>query len=119
MAPLPKWKPRKTLIDLYVERDQTHWYWRLIASIPAASIMIGHVLESSETADSLADTLQLPNLSLVFPQRSSRIVKIEKLWHHCWNIPGGRVCLVGSPRTDLQKLAIPDGCDFRVRTPLT
>ncbi|KAI4136632.1 MAG: hypothetical protein L6R39_007694, partial [Caloplaca ligustica] len=54
MAPLPKWKPRKTLIDLYVERDQTHWYWRLIASIPAASIMIGHVLESSETADMIA-----------------------------------------------------------------
>lgn len=39
MAPLPKWKPRRTLIDLYMERDQIQWYWRLAASLSPASIM--------------------------------------------------------------------------------
>lgn len=41
MAPLPKWKPRRTLIDLYMERDQVQWYWRLAATISATTIMIG------------------------------------------------------------------------------
>ncbi|KAL9598077.1 MAG: hypothetical protein Q9219_004708 [cf. Caloplaca sp. 3 TL-2023] len=44
MAPLPKWKPRRTLIDLYIERDQTEWYWRLVAVVSAALIMIGYLL---------------------------------------------------------------------------
>ncbi|KAL8995413.1 MAG: hypothetical protein Q9169_004858 [Polycauliona sp. 2 TL-2023] len=44
MAPLPKWQPRKTLIDLYVERDQTKWYWRSAAILSAALIMIGFLI---------------------------------------------------------------------------
>ncbi|KAL8722105.1 MAG: hypothetical protein Q9225_001349 [Loekoesia sp. 1 TL-2023] len=44
MAPLPKWKPRRTLIDLYVERDQTQWYWRVAATVSAALIMIGFLI---------------------------------------------------------------------------
>lgn len=49
MAPLPKWKPRRTLIDLYMERDQIHWYWRLTGTMSAAAIMIGYVVEGTGT----------------------------------------------------------------------
>ncbi|KAL8675528.1 MAG: hypothetical protein Q9168_000040 [Polycauliona sp. 1 TL-2023] len=44
MAPLPKWQPRKTLIDLYVERDLTKWYWRSAAILSATLIMIGFLV---------------------------------------------------------------------------
>ncbi|KAL9019788.1 MAG: hypothetical protein Q9185_002932 [Variospora sp. 1 TL-2023] len=44
MAPLPKWKPRRTLIDLYMERDQIQWHWTLAASLSAAFIMTGFLL---------------------------------------------------------------------------
>ncbi|KAL8756978.1 MAG: hypothetical protein Q9199_002568 [Rusavskia elegans] len=44
MAPLPKWQPRKTLIDLYVERDHTKWYWRTAAILSATLIMIGFLI---------------------------------------------------------------------------
>ncbi|KAL8834407.1 MAG: hypothetical protein Q9170_003775, partial [Blastenia crenularia] len=44
MAPLPKWKPRRTLIDLYIERDDIQWYWRLAAMVAAAMIMIGFLV---------------------------------------------------------------------------
>ncbi|KAL8981883.1 MAG: hypothetical protein Q9205_003452 [Flavoplaca limonia] len=44
MAPLPKWQPRKTLIDLYVERDHTKWFWRAAAISSAALIVIGFLV---------------------------------------------------------------------------
>ncbi|KAL8847012.1 MAG: hypothetical protein Q9221_007925 [Calogaya cf. arnoldii] len=44
MTPLPKWQPRKTLIDLYVERDHTKWYWRTAAILSATLIMIGFLI---------------------------------------------------------------------------
>ncbi|KAL8691600.1 MAG: hypothetical protein Q9224_004143, partial [Gallowayella concinna] len=44
MAPLPKWKPSRTLMDLYVERDHTKWYWRASAILSAAMIMIGFII---------------------------------------------------------------------------
>ncbi|KAL8664229.1 MAG: hypothetical protein Q9202_003179 [Teloschistes flavicans] len=46
MAPLPKWRPRKTLIDLYEERDRTAWYWRTAGILSAAVIMLGPALFS-------------------------------------------------------------------------
>lgn len=39
--PLPKWTPRRTLIDLYTEKDNTSWYWRAAATISAFLIMLG------------------------------------------------------------------------------
>ncbi|KAL8942637.1 MAG: hypothetical protein Q9216_001550 [Gyalolechia sp. 2 TL-2023] len=44
IAPISKWQPPRTLIDLYVEKDQTHWYWRLAATLSAALIMIGFLI---------------------------------------------------------------------------
>ncbi|KAI4251637.1 MAG: hypothetical protein LQ352_004731 [Teloschistes flavicans] len=44
MAPLPKWRPRKTLIDLYEERDRTAWYWRTAGILSAAVIMLGYLI---------------------------------------------------------------------------
>lgn len=38
-----KWKGRRTLIDLYTERDQTRWYWRCAATLSAFIIMSGYV----------------------------------------------------------------------------
>ncbi|KAI4195756.1 MAG: hypothetical protein LQ350_006997 [Teloschistes chrysophthalmus] len=46
MAPLPKWRPRKTVIDLYEERERTAWYWRTAAILSAAVIMLGPCLLS-------------------------------------------------------------------------
>ena len=40
--PLPKWRPRKTLIDLYNEKDRTQWYWKVSAVISAFMVMIGY-----------------------------------------------------------------------------
>ncbi len=41
--PLPKWQPRRTLIDLYTEKDKTAWYWRAAATFSAILIMLGYV----------------------------------------------------------------------------
>lgn len=43
IAPGPKWRPRRTLIDLYNERDHTRWYWRMAANISTLMIMAGWV----------------------------------------------------------------------------
>ena len=43
-APLPKWRPRRTLIDLYNEKDLTAWYWRAAATIAAFLISIGFLI---------------------------------------------------------------------------
>lgn len=42
MGSKPKWKPRRTLIDLYNERDHTRWYWRAAAIVSAGAIMMGY-----------------------------------------------------------------------------
>lgn len=39
---LAEWKPRRTLIDLYNERDHTRWYWRCAAMLSAFMIMTGY-----------------------------------------------------------------------------
>ena len=44
MPPPPKWRPRRTVIDLYNERDHTRWYWRLAAVLSTLMIMAGWVL---------------------------------------------------------------------------
>ncbi|KAL9588884.1 MAG: hypothetical protein Q9203_002322, partial [Teloschistes exilis] len=54
MAPLPKWTPRETLIDLYEERDRTAWYWRTAAILSAAVIMLGHGEASNWSGASIA-----------------------------------------------------------------
>lgn len=41
MPPVLKWKPRRTLIDLYNERDHTRWYWRMAANLSSLMIMAG------------------------------------------------------------------------------
>lgn len=41
---LPKWRPRRTLIDLYNEKDQTLWYWRAAATLSSLLIMIGFLI---------------------------------------------------------------------------
>ncbi|KAL2038926.1 hypothetical protein N7G274_008266 [Stereocaulon virgatum] len=42
--PLSKWRPRRTVIDLYNEKDNTLWYWRIIATLSACWIMIGFIV---------------------------------------------------------------------------
>jgi hypothetical protein len=44
MGSKPKWKPRRTLIDLYNERDHTPWYWRAAAIVSAGAVMMGYAL---------------------------------------------------------------------------
>lgn len=41
---LPKWRPRRTLIDLYNEKDQTAWYWRAAATAAAFFISIAFLV---------------------------------------------------------------------------
>ncbi|KAI4091753.1 MAG: hypothetical protein LQ339_008075 [Xanthoria mediterranea] len=57
MPPLPKWQPRKTLIDLYVERDHTKWYWRAAAILSATLIMIGFLIFPSAFPNSRSEGL--------------------------------------------------------------
>lgn len=47
IAPVPKWRPRRTLIDLYNERDQTRWFWRMMANLSTLLIMAGCVKKNS------------------------------------------------------------------------
>lgn len=52
MASAPKWRPRRTVIDLYNERDHIKWYWRTAANLSAFMIMsgyAGHELLSKDT----------------------------------------------------------------------
>lgn len=42
-SPVSKWRPRRTLIDLYNERDHTRWYWRMAANLSCFMIMAGWV----------------------------------------------------------------------------
>lgn len=42
--PLAKWRPRRTLIDLYTEKDKLSWYWRAAATFSAFLIMLGYVV---------------------------------------------------------------------------
>ena len=62
--PLPKWRPRRTLIDLYNEKDQTLWYWRVAATLSALLIMIGYMPAFNCRSGTLADRLQLPHIPL-------------------------------------------------------
>lgn len=58
MAPLPKWKPRRTLIDLYNERDRTRWYWRSAATLSSFMIMIGFLVFPSSFDGQTALTVE-------------------------------------------------------------
>ncbi|MCJ1293654.1 hypothetical protein MMC34_005209 [Xylographa carneopallida] len=44
MAITPKWQPRRTMVDLYVERDLTQWYWRLLGVLSASMILLGFLV---------------------------------------------------------------------------
>ncbi|MCJ1377839.1 hypothetical protein MMC17_000935 [Xylographa soralifera] len=44
MAITPKWQPRRTTVDLYVERDRTQWYWRLLGVSSASMILLGFLV---------------------------------------------------------------------------
>ena len=61
---LPKWRPRRTVIDLYSEKDQTLWYWRVAATLSAFLIMIGYVLALNPRLGTQFDRLQLPHIPL-------------------------------------------------------
>ena len=65
---LPIWT-RRTLIDLYTEKDNTPWYWRAAATLSAFFIMIGyfHTLPTSK------DFIDNQPASSSFPPPSSRI----------------------------------------------
>ncbi len=40
---LPDWRPRKTLIDLYNEKNDTPWYYRLGATVSAMMLAVGYI----------------------------------------------------------------------------
>ena len=61
---LPKWRPQRTPIDLYNEKDETPWYWRAAATLSALLIMIGYLLAFS--APNLALILTFSSF-LIFP----------------------------------------------------
>ena len=61
---LPRWTPRRTVIDLYNERDSTPWYWRGVATFSVISIMVGYGLFILHAID-IADARQLPHISFV------------------------------------------------------
>ncbi len=63
MGSKPKWKPRRTLIDLYNERDHTPWYWRAAAIVSAGAVMMGYAL-ALPNSSSQVNVLQLPCLPL-------------------------------------------------------
>ncbi|KAI9878524.1 MAG: hypothetical protein M1830_000658 [Pleopsidium flavum] len=51
MASHRKWRPRRTLIDLYWERDKTKWYWRLFAALAASLILGGFIISPAAFED--------------------------------------------------------------------
>ena len=67
---LPRWTPRRTLFDLYTERDQTRWYWRFAAIIASLMIMIGyaHHPQLSAPGTNLSRFLIIPS---AFPNSTS------------------------------------------------
>lgn len=87
--PLPKWRPRRTLIDLYIEKDKTSWYWRAAATFSAFLIMLGYVV-TDLLCSICIDTLQLPHPRPRFsdnPFRDSLHQAVRHRGHrntHCW-----------------------------------
>lgn len=73
MAPLPKWKPRRTLIDLYMERDQIQWHWTLAASLSAAFIMIGYVDQGTRLPSSELTARSFLLFPVSFPNNPSQV----------------------------------------------
>ncbi|KAF6232916.1 hypothetical protein HO173_008879 [Letharia columbiana] len=67
---LPQWRPRRTLIDLYNEKDQTLWYWRAAATLSALLIMIGFLIFPSAFKQ---------NASLTISSKSATITAIVLL----------------------------------------
>ncbi|KAI4189193.1 MAG: hypothetical protein L6R41_001636 [Letrouitia leprolyta] len=88
MAPLPKWKPPRTLIDIYLERDQTQWYWRLLAMIS----YISHIVS----------------------QQSTRMEHFKGFRPRRGRTSHDRLRLVSNSRARLQELGIPNGHYLRL-----
>ncbi|KAL9130200.1 MAG: hypothetical protein Q9217_001545 [Psora testacea] len=57
--PLPPWRPQKTLIDIYNERDRTPWYLRLIATMSAMLLMTSFLIFPTAFANGTATHLNL------------------------------------------------------------
>ena len=71
---LPRWTPRRTLFDLYTERDQTRWYWRFAAIIASLMIMTGYAIphRTSTSETNLSRFLIIPS---AFPNSTTTVFK--------------------------------------------
>ncbi|MCJ1485147.1 hypothetical protein MMC06_005320 [Schaereria dolodes] len=87
MARLPDWQPRKTVIDLYNDRDSVRWYWRLLGTISAATILVGFLIfpsafESSTTTRASQGTLSVVSVVLLALGYSLSVA----LWFLCTSL---------------------------------
>ncbi|KAL9012401.1 MAG: hypothetical protein Q9173_002824 [Seirophora scorigena] len=103
MAPLPKWKPRRTLIDLYMERDQIQWYWRLAASLSPASIMTSFLLfpvsfpnHPSQLSSSRSFAIAAGVLVAVGYLSSAVLALLRRSWFFQMDVVFVRPCLSSS-----------------------
>ena len=68
MASQTRWQDRKTLIDIYHERDRVDWYWRMLATLAAALILIGYASYRPNSLQDLARyATNVIDSFLVFP----------------------------------------------------
>ena len=64
----PEWRPRRTVIDLYNEKDGIPWYYRFVATLSALMLALGYgriaYHESTELTDRLCSFFILPSTYL-------------------------------------------------------
>ena len=73
MAITPKWQPRRTMVDLYVERDRTQWHWRLLGVLSASMILLGYVAERIPLPQSKLMVVSF----LVFPASFQTVTNLQ------------------------------------------
>lgn len=65
MAKKPTWEPKKTVIDLYTERDLVKWYWRLLGILSASMILTGFLVFPTSFQNTTVTVASQGTLSIV------------------------------------------------------
>lgn len=103
--PLPKWRPRRTVIDLYTDKDKTLWYWRVAATLSAFLIMLGYVLIVLQQYVQ-ADNLKISDFCPRLPNKLLRY-SVHQAVHHCgYNPPSHRLRPLSCRRSILLQLGV-------------
>ncbi|MCJ1476106.1 hypothetical protein MMC13_004771 [Lambiella insularis] len=82
----PKWTVRRTMIDLYAERDRIKWYWRFLGVLSASMILLGFLVfpASFQTTTNLQSSQGIISIIAVILLAVGYSLSVA-LWFICTN----------------------------------